>query len=153
VRTAGEARCADVIAAQSCNNHDLPPNSSIYQEPQLRASFRCTHIGAIHIANMSLRRQAWDRRRHRISFGDMRPQFAETSTKAKRLGEATCLLQSATYVHQLTAGIAVLVELPVLPPFVLKFSACYGIQKFITVFTTVRHLSLLRTTQNQFTPS
>jgi hypothetical protein len=153
VRTAGEARCADVITAQPCNNHGLPPNSSVYQELQLRASFQCTNIGAIHIPNMSLRRQALDRRRHNITFGDERPQFAETGTKTKWLCEAVCLLQRVTYVHQLTAEIAVLVEQPVLPRFVLKFPACHGTGKFVKVFTTACHLSLPRTSQIQFTPS
>lgn len=147
MRTAGEARCADVITAPTYNNHDLPPNSSVCQELQLRASFQCTNIGAIHIPNMSLRRQAWDRRRHSISFGDTRPQFAETGAKAKRLCEPVCLLQRVTCVRQLTA------ETAVLPRFVLKFPACYGIRKFIAVFETARRLSLPRTTQTQFTPS
>jgi len=68
---------------------------------------------------MSLR-QAWDRRRHTIGFGDMRPQFAENGTKA------VCLLQRVSYVHQSTAGTAVLLVQPLLPHFVLKFPARYG---------------------------
>lgn len=93
VRTAGEARCADVITVQTCNNHDLPPNSSIYQELQL-------HFSAQISVQFIFLTCHYDRRGTGVGIPSASATCVRSSPKME-LKQCACYNVSVMYISQL----------------------------------------------------